>query len=202
MVIDDFFEKLMKQNSDEELYDFCRKYVLHGTPHVFINKENEYYEFRKKIATKFNISFHEVYIAGSAKLGFSPFKKKLFDYNSDIDVAIISSELFDKYMGDIAGYQENYNKAKYVVREKELNAYHKFLECIVIGWLRPDMLPISFQIKAIQDSWFEYFRSISHGKSEVGNYKVSAGVFKSYDHFEKYIISGFKSLKKSVNVRN
>jgi hypothetical protein len=52
-------------------------------------------------------------------------------------------------------------------------------------------------MNAFKDDWFEFFRSISYGKSEVGNYKVNAGVFKSYQHLEDYTFEGIINLKKS-----
>lgn len=89
MTLDEFFNGLACMESNEELTDFCRKHVLHGTPYIFNGKEDAFYDFRKRIAQKFDVSFHEVYIIGSAKLGFSPFKRTDFDYDSDIDVAIV-----------------------------------------------------------------------------------------------------------------
>ncbi len=70
-----------------------------------------------------------------------------------------------------------------------------------MGWIRPDKLPISFQIKIIKDDWFKFFESISYDKSEVGNYKVAGGVFKSYEHFEAYTINGFDNLAKKIKLR-
>ncbi len=49
-------------------------------------------------------------------------------------------------------------------------------------------------------NWFDFFSSLSYGKSEVGNYKVTAGVFKSYQHLEKYTLSGLRSLKTKLEV--
>lgn len=196
MDLSDFLTKLNSLSSNEEFYDFCRKIVLHGIPYVFHNRENDFYEFRKKIALNFHISFHEVYIIGSAKLGFSPFKKKNFDYDSDIDVAIISPQLFKKLMRDISKYQMNFRNSRATVTEYELKMYHQFLEYVALGWIRPDKLPLSFQMKSIKDDWFAFFDSLSNGKSEVGNYKVAAGVFQSYEHLEDYIIDGFKNIKQ------
>lgn len=150
MTLDDFNDVLIKFNSDEQIIDFCRKYVLHGTPYVFNNRDEEFYEFRKRIGEKFNISFHEIYITGSAKLGFSYFKNKIFDYDSDIDVAIISGNLFEKIMQDVSEYQMMFRKNRAVVGESELKIYHKFLEYVALGWIRPDKLPISFQMKAFK----------------------------------------------------
>jgi len=80
--------------------------------------------------------------------------------------------------------------------------YHEFLEYTAIGWIRPDKLPISFQMKGFKDDWFEFFRSISYGKSEVGNYQVTAGVFKTYEHLENYLLSGINDIKKSLKMRD
>ncbi|AHK15647.1 hypothetical protein R615_07350 [Thalassolituus oleivorans R6-15] len=199
--LEGFLENLKEQDTMEKQYDFCRKYVLHGTPHVFEGRDNEFYEFRKRIAQKFDIPFHEIYITGSGKLGFSPFKQKVFDYDSDIDVAIISPGLFQKIMKDISQYQMSFRKARAVVREKELETYHQFLEYVALGWIRPDKLPISFQMRTFKNDWFDFFQSLSYGKSEVGNYKVNAGVFQSYEHLEDYIVSGLVDIKKSQYIR-
>ncbi len=202
MNLDEFMHKLSNQTTENELLDFCRKYVIHGTPHVFINRNEDFYEFKKRISCKFDISFHEVFITGSGKLGFSPFKNKTFDYDSDIDIALISPVLFESIMKDVSRYQMRFRKAREVVSEKELIMYHEFLEYVALGWIRPDKLPISFQMKTFKNDWFAFFQSISNGHSEVGNYKVSAGVFKSYEHLEEYILSGMKDLNKKCLVRN
>ena len=202
MHLESFMEQLKEQNTIEKQYDFCRKFVLHGTPHVFNGRDDDFYEFRKKIAQKFNIPYHEIYITGSGKLGFSPFKLKEFDYDSDIDVAIISPRLFENIMRDISRYQMSFRKARTVVRESELEMYHQFLEYVALGWIRPDKLPISFQMKTFKNDWFSFFQSLSYGKSEVGNYKVNAGVFQSYEHLEDYIVNGLIDVRKSRILRN
>lgn len=48
MDLSSFFNSLSKALSDEEVLDFCRKHILHGTPYVFHSKDEDFYEFRKK----------------------------------------------------------------------------------------------------------------------------------------------------------
>lgn len=193
--LESFRTKLAVAKEQNELLDFCRKHVLHGIPFVFENRPDEYYDFKKLITNEFHISFHEVYITGSGKLGFSPHKGTIFDYDSDIDVAIISSKLFDTIMAKISEYQMQIRKNKRVVREAEREMYHEFLEYSAMGWIRPDKLPISFQMDVLKQAWFRFFESISYNKSPVGNYKVSAGVFRTYEHLETYIVSGLEGLR-------
>ncbi|WP_029816484.1 hypothetical protein [Vibrio parahaemolyticus] len=195
-----FLADLRALEDDEAIQDFGRRTILHGTPYVFDGKEADFYEFRKKIATNFDIGFHEVFITGSGKLGFSPHKQTKFSYESDIDVAIVSKKLFDQLMEAIRHYQMNLRNNRIAVTEKELKKYHEFLEYSAIGWIRPDLLPESFSVKTLKEGWFDFFNSISHGKSEVGNYKVSAGCFKTYRHLELYTFSGLKKIKKALEV--
>jgi len=200
MNLDEFFAQLKAASSEADMIDFCRRTVLHGTPKIFEGKEDDFYAFRKRIAVKWNVSFHEVYIVGSAKIGFSPFKRKQFDLNSDIDVAIVSPELFSSFMDKIYEYQMSLREARRAISQRELDLYHNFLEYAAIGWFRPDKLPLSFSMKRIKEDWFEFFESISSGQSEVGNYQVNAGVYKSYWHLENYAVSGIRDLKNSLEV--
>jgi hypothetical protein len=198
----EFLKNLAQADTDESLLDFCRRTSLHGTPFVFLGREDAYYNFRKKIAQKFDISFHEIFITGSGKLGFSPRKNKAFDYDSDIDVALVSSDLYDKIMSYIHGYQMELRENRKAVSYGEIEKYHKFLEYGAIGWMRPDLLPTSFRIKDIKSDWFDFFDSISNGKSEVGNYKVTAGAFKSYAHLERYTLSGLRSVRSKIQMES
>lgn len=199
-MMEQFLADLLNTSSEEGLLDFCRRRSLHGTPKIFEGAEDKYYDFRKRIAEKFSVNFHEVFITGSAKLGFSPFKSKQFDYDSDIDVAIVSSYLYDRIMATIHEYQMQLRENRKAVSAYELKGYHRFLEYGAIGWMRPDLLPTSFRVKELKVEWFDFFDSLSHGRSEVGNYKVSAGAFKSYEHLEKYTLSGLKSLKTKLEI--
>lgn len=196
----EFLPQLAATQGDDELMDLCRRSSLHGTPAVFGGDEARYYAFRKRIAGKFDISFHEVFITGSAKLGFSPHKRKLFDYDSDIDVALISSALYERIMSFIHEYQMQLRENRKAVSVRELKEYHRFLEYGAIGWMRPDLLPTSFRGQDLKRDWFDFFDSISHGKGEVGNYQVTAGAFKSYSHLERYTVSGLRTLKSTLQV--
>lgn len=98
-------------------------------------------------------------------------------------------------MASIYTYQMELRRNRRAITEWELRTYHEFLEYAAIGWIRPDKLPLSFQVDELKNEWFEFFRSISHGKSEVGNYKVAAGVFRDYLCLETYTMSGLKAVR-------
>lgn len=191
---------LRDAGSDEEVLDICRRRVLHGTPFIFSAREDDFYCFRRRIADKFSISFHEVYITGSAKLGFSLREDHAFDLESDIDVAIVAPSLYERIMGAINDYQMSLRESRRTVTERELELYHNFLEYTAIGWVRPDKLPLSFNVSTLKDDWFAFFSSLSFGGSEVGNYHVSAGVFKSYSVLENYQYRGLLRIRNGLRI--
>jgi len=60
---------------DDSIKDFCRRKIIHGTPFIFKDKEDDYYFFLKKIASEYSVPFNSIHISGSGKLGFSFIKK-------------------------------------------------------------------------------------------------------------------------------
>lgn len=191
----EFKELLLKADTDALVVDMVRKHLLHGIPFVFQNRETDYFDFRNQIANHFQVGFHEVFIVGSAKLGFSYYKNTKFSLESDIDVVIVNEEFFESFYESICNYQYKIDKGIITLTGEEMSQYHKFLKYLIKGWMRPDKLPIKVQSIINKNDWFEYFKSISYGKSNIGNYKVAAGLFKSYIYLEKYYADSLKRLK-------
>ncbi|EGF52410.1 hypothetical protein [Bacteroides fluxus] len=183
---DDFIATVQAATSEQDYLQITRKYILHGIPYVFERRENDYFDFRANIAKQFDIGFHEVFIVGSAKLGFSYHKNSVFSLNSDIDVVIVNERLFELFYSKICNYQYDIEKGLINLSSNQYAQYTTFLKYMIKGWMRPDKLPVSIQNETIKDDWFNYFRSISNGKSSVGNYSVSGGLFKNYFYLEKY----------------
>lgn len=184
-------------NSESELLDIVRKYLIHGTPYVFNNRENEYFEFRNLIAQHFmGTSFYEVFIMGSAKLGYSYHKDSVFSYDSDIDVAIVNPMLFYQYANAVRSFQYACEAGGISMFQRERDDYHKFLEYMIKGWMRPDKLPWK-GCGELKTDWFDFFKSISNGKSVVGNYQVSAALFRDYTSLEIYYMESLKRIKIS-----
>ena len=77
----------------------AKVFLLEGLAFVFSSSPMKYLIFREQVADRFKIGYQDVCIVGSAKLGFSPTPHKFgrpFAETSDVDVVIISSEMFDK----------------------------------------------------------------------------------------------------------
>ena len=158
---------LMCCKDEEDILDFARKFIIHGVPHVFEGREDEFFEFRNRISKHFLIDYYQIYIVGSGKLGFSYIKGTEFNYDSDIDVAIVSEELYDRYLKHIRKFQYDLERSKERLVEQEYRNYIKFLKYMAKGWMRPDLLPMKIEGIDLKNDWFNFFKMISYDKSEV-----------------------------------
>lgn len=199
MTIDEFKHEIMNIISEEDKTIFIQKFFFSGTPYVFKNRDGDYYHFSKKIADNFETSYQDINIVGSSRFGFSPYKFTKFSFESDIDIAICNENLFNKYFNLICDYTYKLRNREILLRKDQYNQYVKFLKYFSTGWMRPDLLPQNtIEFKEIRENWDDFFKNISYGKSEVGNYKVKAGLFKNQYFAEKYYKQSISNLQKII----
>ncbi len=199
MTIDEFKHEIMNIISEEDKTIFIQKFFFSGTPYVFKNRDGDYYHFSKKIADNFETSYQDINIVGSSRFGFSPYKFTEFSFESDIDIAICNENLFNKYFNLICDYTYKLRNREILLRKDQYNQYVKFLKYFSTGWMRPDLLPQNtIEFKEIRENWDDFFKNISYGKSEVGNYKVKAGLFKNQYFAEKYYKQSISNLQKII----
>ena len=176
--------------TDEELVE---RYIWFGTPAIFADCEQKYYNLKTEISTQFPVkSKSNIIVVGSAKLGFSIAPRKRFrdiQDDSDIDVAIIDEELFDSYWERL--FEFNINIKSRSEREEEL--YQKFLQYFFKGWLRPDLFPFNFKGKS---EWFDFFSGISY--KQYDKRKVAAAIYKNEYFFKKYHEENIKALREEL----
>lgn len=192
MIAKDFFiQELECSNyTNKELVD---RYIWFGTPAIFQDNEQTYFDLRKEIADFFLINnMDNIVVVGSAKLGFSIAPRKEFrdiTDDSDIDVAIIDDELFNTYWEKL--YDFNINIKNRTETEDQL--YRKFLDYFFRGWLRPDLFPFSFSYR---NKWFDFFKSISYKKYD--HRKIAAGIYKNKFFFTKYHERNIEKLREEL----
>lgn len=140
----------------------------------FIFDAITYSALRSEIATHFGLHHNDVLVVGSAKLGFSiaPSKRySPFSNTSDIDVAIISTTLFDTMW--MQAYE--FDRTGRLWDKK-----NRFIGKLFEGWLRPDLLP-----RPLGDEWFDYFRKLTNS-GRYGPYKINGGLYKQAYFLEHY----------------
>ena len=72
--------KFVEVLSEKKLTDkeIVQKYLIHGKTFIFENDEDLYFDLKKEVASFFKIGPQEIFMIGSAKLGFSIAPSKLW----------------------------------------------------------------------------------------------------------------------------
>jgi len=199
VTLEEYKQQVIALVTFEEKSIFTQKHFFHGTPTVFHGREQSYYDFRKRISDNFEIVYSDILIVGSSKFGFSPFKFTEFSLDSDIDVVITNEKLFDSYFDLISQYQYRIRRGEIKLNQWQLTRYWRFIRYFIMGWMRPDLLPQNTsEFQEIKQKWDDFFLSISYSKSEVGNYKVKAGLFKSQFYAERYYSSSINEVIQKI----
>jgi hypothetical protein len=134
----------------------------------------------QRVSAQFGVHPTNVFIVGSAKLGFSiaPRKRfKAFSDESDVDVAIVSTDLYVRIWRQIADLV-NEDRTFDWPRRPLLERKH------LSGWLRPDALPPSAALP-LADEWFEFFRDLT-ADEVCGPYGINAGLYYDIHFLESY----------------
>lgn len=153
-----------------------RKYILNGVCNVL--NDDQHFLLKEEICEHFHVDFNNVILVGSGKLGFSIKAEKRFQSfgdDSDIDIAVVSGELFQKV------WEEAYLYKKSGAYWPKSASFFKYLS---EGWIRPDKLPTSGYF-AFTARWWDFFNQITVSK-RYGPYKVRAGLYHSMFFLQEY----------------
>ena len=175
--------------------DIVEKHLLSGTPYVFEDNNDIYFDLRKELSIFFNVSnFNNILMVGSAKMGFSMNPHNCFrgiQDDSDIDMVIMDEGLFDVYWKKLFEFNLDYNINLIPRSEKEEGQYKRFLEYFFKGWIRPDYFPFKYDGRK---KWFDFFKKISYSKYDKR--KVTGAIFKNEYFFKKYHASNIESIRR------
>ena len=113
---DQFKELILQLDTHNVL---AKVFLLEGTPFVFEHSPMRYVIFKEQVADRFGIGSQDVCIVGSAKLGFSPSPHQYgrpFAETSDVDVVIISNDLFDHGSRELFAWLDQQGPPLHTVR--------------------------------------------------------------------------------------
>ena len=106
-------EELLELLSSTDATRFVENRILSGVPWIFSGKQSDYDDWRSEVAAAAGIGASSVFLVGSAATGYSlspykagrPFRSLADDPKrpSDIDIAIVDSELFTSTWDQLVG---------------------------------------------------------------------------------------------------
>lgn len=155
--------------------------ILFDGPFVcFNNNEDTIWNLKKSISNHFEVHTQNIEIVGSARIGISLNPNHLgkdFNNSSDIDVLIISEELFNEIWNDLMMFHSFYK-----LSELERKRLKDALNTINRGFISPNLLPNKI---GSSKKWWTIFSNLS-SKKDYEYRKIRGRLFKNWFFAEKY----------------
>lgn len=133
------------QPTEDDIKNFINLYIFENIPNFILDQPIGFDRIRQMIASSIGVKKNEIYLTGSAKLGFSlnpdnwlePFKPE----KSDLDFFIISSNMLERLNNDVKLWTHDIrNKIEQDAFEYSTRIYGKgFLDT----WHIPTRYPVS-----------------------------------------------------------
>ncbi|MCC9018088.1 MULTISPECIES: hypothetical protein [Flavobacterium] len=200
MIVDDFKNHCINNKCDIVV----QKCLIEDTSYFFNEIAiGEEFNFKKDIANILNVHIRDIVIVGSGKLGFSLkpdnsntglYLFKEFDHNfnyskkgkkSDLDVAIISSHLFDSEIKNLYDHTNHYDTDNLWA---DRNSFAKY---VLKGKLAIRFLPIEFPLtKGVLQVQEKY--KMNYGR------EVNLEIYKSWHFFETYHQENIKKIQVNL----
>jgi|SRR5690606_21247384 len=170
MDIEDF-KVFLADHTADQVYDRC---ILTGSCSAI--SDDATHTVRDNISKRFDVEFANIVIVGSANLGFSIKPKKryaLFGEESDIDVALVCSNLFERVWKEVFLFEKS---------GAFWPSKHEFRRYLSKGWIRPDKLPSS-PVFGFSNEWWDFFRTINVPGVP---FKIAGGIYHSHFFLREY----------------
>ena len=166
---------------------------LHVPPDEIVDKMDH---FKEIVSSSLGINFHNVQIVGSAKMGYSLSPKKLLrpfhdevpgTPSSDIDIAIISEHLYQRFWSELRGIKGLWHKYY----------YNHLTESIFRGYINDGDL---LKIRGINEEWDDLVRPINVLlQDELGFvHPITYRLYRSWDDLEEYQLIAISKAKTSL----
>jgi hypothetical protein len=175
---------------------FINEYLLSNfyEKYSFTNDRELLWHLKSLLSKSFNIQIRNLEIVGSAKLGVGyneGMYNKKFSEESDIDIVIVSNDLFEKAWFELLQIEDNY----YDLGESGRGFLEEAYKTIHAGFISPDRIPKSMEF---HKKWWAVFEGLSN-KSEYDNRKIRGRLFKNWWFVEKYYSKSFSKIYKKHN---
>lgn len=158
----------------------ARKIFLSYTTEIFRGDEDVEFYIKNAISVGFDIPFSSIEIVGSGKTGISFFKDYEFiPGKSDLDVAIISLPLYNKFCEISHQTTSGYTNLSYFPNFKGQRTDKQFIKGLSRGFVNPFFMP-NCELKS---KWLDFFNNISNDYFELFK-NINGGIYSSEYFFE------------------
>ncbi|MDQ3914533.1 MAG: hypothetical protein M3323_04255 [Actinomycetota bacterium] len=196
---------------DGDLDVVVRDLFVSGIPWYFRNADPHFEEFCDHFGSRLGIETDRLCVVGSARVGFAVSPDSFprpFHPRSDLDVAIVSEELFDAAWLALVKWG---HPRRFTLPAGEAEWMKDRQKEIFWGWLRPDVLQFKGlrfpqdlrPLRDVRARWFETFQSVgvSFPGTDLARREVTGRLYRSWDHLIRYQAEGLRRLRYELRRR-
>lgn len=198
----DEFRDLLQTRNDAQLLEPC----LHDdqAPYVFEPQAGAWDSFRDELVALLGISRGDVRVVGSGRFGFSikPWNNfKSFGDKSDIDVVIVSANLFDELW--LALLDAAYPRPP--ITDKLGGWLEKRRNELYTGWLSPLKIKLDYAIVGSKAKpvlefnlrWFDALKRAARHPTRRHE-DITGRLYRTWRHAELYHLNSLAELRKAL----
>ena len=175
------FEQLLRNTTLDSLVE---KYLFAGLPFSFFGRTDTYKQMLRSISRGLEVPQPNICVVGSARIGFSLAPHKFgqpFSPYSDIDIVIVSEELFDSSWLDIlTNRHHRWSSLSRQTQDRLIE--HQERHHIYYGYISPSFVAPAL---AIGHQWLTTFNRLSQIPF-LASRPVSGRLYRTWDHAKVY----------------
>lgn len=184
-------EEFQAEVFTEDTSFLCSKWIIDRTPHIFETDRRSFLKWKEELSKKLLIDSKSIIFTGSSSVGFSlnPTKNfKLFDENSDIDLAIISEFYFDVSWR----FLRNLGTKRFDLTPKQKAAIEDHVTRLIYwGTIATDKI---LEILPFGREW--EFILLEMSKFEpINNRVINIRIYKDFESLRQYQVNNLKKIK-------
>lgn len=158
----------------------ARKIFLTYPTKAFVGEEELQYAVLNEVSERWSVPISSIHVAGSAQIGVSLHKGTPFTAGkSDLDLAIIDSSLFIKYMEAVMTMTRGYSDMSRFPYVHGVSAASQYLQYLQKGMLMPGRIPPS----PLRAEWDNFFGLLS-SRNSTSFKSISGMIYLSERFFE------------------
>jgi len=196
------FRESLGQNSDQELLGLCLRDDI--TPYVFESKPEMWSLFKNQLALRLGTSADSIRVIGSGRLGFSlkPGNNlREFQDTSDIDVIVISPDLFDELWQRLL--EAAYPRPPMLQRLGGWIAARR--NEVYTGWISPLEISLDSKIvgpkaKPVLQLRLQWFNALKEASQypPMRHEDISGRLYRTSSHADLYHLDSLAALRRSL----
>lgn len=184
-----FLEELQTKSADL----MASLWIIDTVPYIFGGNSEDYAIWRNKLAKLIEVDPSALIVTGSSNIGFSlnPYKNfKLFDQDSDIDVAIVSDYHFNQAWRTLRNLGADLYDLSASGKQSVKDHASKY---IYWGTIATDRI---LQLLPFAIEWNNAFNKMCEENPTKGR-KINARIYKDFDSLRAYQVNNLKNIRLS-----